>query len=560
MYNKIPDSIVTISFIPTGLCLGHLFFLPWIHRTLYDEFHVWPYFTLLFAIVTTASIISIIKLSNGKYIFEHFIYLSAASVLFIISGVLFIVFNIENTEIGLFLTVIASGITIIAGLSYVNIRTIKHERPMRIAICHMWKLFGFSGTFTIYLFLFYNLDETSNVDEKLREFYQIYGYSIIGSTAIFLLFLMVNEVFQRQGLLYNYRDCLDNDNNIANNYCKLFSKNEVTIERNTTMTTAGMWKSAENLNSGTKQNSCFNALWTIYVLIGKLHGAILFNYFLMTYSMNSAFATFTNVDYVHGMGLWLMIAEAFIGCLFMRFVHSVKVYVGTSIVAVIAIGVSIIFYGEIPPTGVAICLWIFYAAMAISISVPDIVLLEMSKIRFNEIILAAGYFVEIITIASLQQWHNDAHIRTNLLEYTDDFFIPFVIASIVVLIVTSIIYILHVPNTFGKSLLQIQNELLKHQSYFAFIPNEKQEQVIIERREESRNHSQMTDVHESSIEPRSRLESTTRSSIYAELQSTDPLPIVNQAKLFDPYSEITKPPAIIPRATLIKAHPSYENI
>lgn len=118
MFNRIPDSIgmeaikkwftgyfiykyvfnylVTISFIPTGLCLGHLFFLPWIHQTLYDEFHVWPYFTLLFAIMTTASIISIIKLSNGKYIFEHFIYLSAASVLFIISGILFIVFNIES--------------------------------------------------------------------------------------------------------------------------------------------------------------------------------------------------------------------------------------------------------------------------------------------------------------------------------------------------------------------------------------------------------------------------------------------------------------------------------
>lgn len=464
-----------------------------------------------------------------------------------------------DTEIGLFMTIIASGITIIAGLSYVNIRTIKNERPMRIAICHMWKLFGFSGTFTIYLLLFYNTDETSNLDEKLKEFYQIYGYFIIGSTAIFLIFLMVNEFLQRQGLLYNYRDCLDNDNNIANNYCKLFSNNEVTIERNTTMTTAGMWKSAENLNSGTKRNSLYNALWTIYVLFGKLHGAILFNYFLMTYSMNSAFLSFTKIDYVHGMMLWLMIAEAFIGCLFMRFVHSVKVYVGSSIVAVIAIGVSIIFYGEVPSMGVAISLWVFYAAMAVSISVPDVVLLEMSKIRYNEIILAAGYFVEIITIAALQNWHFNAHIQTNLITYTDDYFIPFVIASIVVLVVTSIIYILHVPNTFGKSLLQIQNELLKHQSYFAFVANKKQEQVTIERQEESNNHILVTDVHESSIEPRSRLQSNARSNIYAELESTDQLPIVNQAKPFDPYSEIVKPPAIIPRATLTKAQPNYEN-
>lgn len=88
--NKLIFIPVTIPFITAGLCLGHLFFLPWFDRALYDEYHLWPYFTFLFSIVVTASTISIIKLGNGKYIFEHFVYLFVASILFLTSGILFV--------------------------------------------------------------------------------------------------------------------------------------------------------------------------------------------------------------------------------------------------------------------------------------------------------------------------------------------------------------------------------------------------------------------------------------------------------------------------------------
>jgi hypothetical protein len=86
---------VIIPFIPVGLTFAHLFFLPWFDRALYDEYQMWPYFTLLFSIVGTASIISIIKLSNGKYIFEHFVYLFIASSLFFAGGLLFVILHIE---------------------------------------------------------------------------------------------------------------------------------------------------------------------------------------------------------------------------------------------------------------------------------------------------------------------------------------------------------------------------------------------------------------------------------------------------------------------------------
>lgn len=80
----------SFPFLPAGISFGYLFFLPWIDEDLYHTISFWPYFAMLFSIVVTASMISIIKLNNGKYIFEHFSYLFVASVLYIIAGLLFV--------------------------------------------------------------------------------------------------------------------------------------------------------------------------------------------------------------------------------------------------------------------------------------------------------------------------------------------------------------------------------------------------------------------------------------------------------------------------------------
>lgn len=183
------------------------------------------------------------------------------------------------------MNVIASGMVCVAGFSYVNIRSEKHERPMRIGFCHMFKMLGFAGAYSIMLFLDGNL--TLPDDSKRENFYKIFGYSILATAIFFIFLLMINEVRQRQGLLYNYRDCLDLDNSIANNYCKLFSKNEVIIERNTALTTPSVWKSAENLIH--KKHKGYSKVWSFYLMLSKLHGSIIFHYFLITLTMNMSF-------------------------------------------------------------------------------------------------------------------------------------------------------------------------------------------------------------------------------------------------------------------------------
>lgn len=81
----------TFPFLPAGVNFGLLFFLPMIDPALYTSISFWPYFSMLFAIVVTAAMISIIKLNYGKYIFEHFSYLFTGTLLSTVAGILLVI-------------------------------------------------------------------------------------------------------------------------------------------------------------------------------------------------------------------------------------------------------------------------------------------------------------------------------------------------------------------------------------------------------------------------------------------------------------------------------------
>lgn len=373
-----------------------------------------------------------------------------------------------GADIALFIGVIANGIIYVASMSYVNVRSKKGERPFTLAMCHVWKLIGVSFVILIRRVL-QQLDNNNTV--SLDMFYEYFGYVLLGATGIFIILLLLNEFRQRQGLIYNYRDSLDHDVSIANNYCKLFSRNEVIIEKNTTVSAMGLWKSTENLLP--KNNNNYTNLWTIYMLLQKLHGVVFFHYFLVLTTFDT---TVNYLDYSFGdfLLMMLMVVGAIVGCLLVKFVQISKIYSVVAIIATVALGVSHVFFSKQDSTG-AICLWIYFIAMSISISLPDIALLEIAKIRFNEGALAAGFFIELIGIGVLQKTQSDVHnVLNSSFEYMDKYYLITTIVTVVIVVVTSIIFLLHFPNTFNKSLLQIQNELLKHNGYFACDLNKNQ--------------------------------------------------------------------------------------
>lgn len=413
-------------------------------------------------------------------------------------------------------------------------------------------MIGFAIVLTLYLNL---LDDNGNpLGDTLQKFYQTLGYIMMGSSVIFLFLMAVNEFRQRQGLIYNYRDCLDHDNSIANNYCKLFSRNEVIIERNPTVSSAGLWKSTENLLPRSKQN--YTNAWTIYLMLPKLHGAVMFHYLLLSLTVNESRA-FVDWYLSKGITVWIMALGTIVGAIFLKFVHSAKVYTMSSIVAVTAIGVSYAFFNK--ESGmITIFLWIFYLAVSIATAVPDLALMEVAKIRFSEGALALGSFYEIVTIAVLQSTQRNAHELTQLVSFTEKYLLPTIVSTVVILVITSMLYQLHMPNTFDKSLLQIQNELLKYRKYFVFTFDEDVSSAVPRRSSGSNqyidsNQHYMGNNMVNVFEGHERNISNGHANDYTEVIERLPDPPVNRVKNFDYNSDIPKAPSIIPRVNIAKS-------
>lgn len=440
----------------------------------------------------------------------------------------------------LFTCVVSTGIVYVAGISYSNIRSNKNERAMRIGMCHAWKLVGVALAFTMYAI---TSNSDANDEDALGTFYKLLGYLMIGSSGLFTVLLAINEFLQRQGLMYNYRDCLDHDNSIANNYCKLFSKHEVIIEPN--RSAHGSWKSTENLMFGSRAN--FSHLWTFYLMIPKLLGVIIFHFYLFKTTLTFSVEYIDNA-WISLVNVWLMAGGSFIGMILLRFFNGGKVYTTTSVFSVAALATSYILVKQNRDEA-AIGLWCFYCLSSMSIAVPDNSLMEISKIKFNEFAYTIGLFIELVPIAILQFLQK----KTFLDSFNERNFFVTIIVSMFVLLVTSLVYQLHMPNTLGKSLLQIQNELLKFNNYFVFNFDSK-----IAARSSKRTSNGSQYYHSNNVNVFEHSQNTTvyssigdnQSSQYYEIDDKLPDPPVNKSVNFDYNSEILRPQPIIPRVNL----------
>lgn len=412
-------------------------------------------------------------------------------------------------------------------------------------MCHAWKIIGFTISLTIYLYLLD--DNPTPTPNTAKKFNQVFGYITIASSLMFLLLQLINEFRQRQGLIYNFKDCLDHDNAIANNYCKLFSRNEVIVSRNPTVSAAGMWKSTENLLPRNKKN--YTNLWTLFLLLPKLHGAVVFHYFLMAVTLMTS-RNYIEWNMSKGIVVWVIAVGSITGCGLLRYIDSSKVYAVSSTLAVMFLGVSYAFF-NMENNMVVIFLWLYFFTASIAAAVPDICLMEIAKIRFSEGALAVGFFFEIIPIAVLQSTQRYAVELSGDGFYNEKYFLPVIISTIVILVLTSLLYQFFMPNTKDKSLLQIQNELLKYKKFFVFTFDEDVKSPVSRISMES-NYVQSNIVNV--FEDHEKNMNSSSPNDYSEVRYSDRLPDPpvnpNTAKEFDYDAVVPRPPQVIPRINL----------
>lgn len=354
--------------------------------------------------------------------------------------------SIAEKAVALYVGMAANGILYITSVSYLTIRSEKQNRAFNIGLCHFFKLLGIALTKTL-------------ARPIIQEFVFWMGIFICCSAVAALILQILNEYRQRKGILYNYKDSLDHECSIANHYGKLFSKNEVIIERNTAVSATNLWKSREQkIEQNDRKN--YSITWIFYLVTLKLHGAALYFYPLVVFSdRETSRYFFGDVSYLY----WIMFIGGLIGLFFCKFMRMQYLYPISLTCAIITLSVSHVFLYN---TDVLVfILWLYFLIMSIPVMVPDIVIMEVSKMKYNEAWLAAGCVLEFLPFPLFKFLETE-----ELLEFSfeEDEHLAYTMVVVIVIIVTSLFIILHMPNTFKKSMLKIQNEMLKHKRYFAF--------------------------------------------------------------------------------------------
>lgn len=461
------------SYIPAGLTFGYLLMLPlnvpFVH--IYNETMFWPFIVTIIALLISVAITNGLKLNFRKCQFVHLYVMFAGALLFLASGLMFLL--LKDVVPAIYLGACGLGLTLIPGLSLCHIRAPGRWRPLYMGLCYFWFLAGLAATSTIFL---HNISIEITITETVHTDYSI----CVMTAAIFTILLVaINEMLQREGIV-DYKKPLDFDTDIAHESGKLMGQGEGRNLYNNFTTTsvpangtgANQWTSSTEhiIMGGVGSRKNYHKLWVFYMIFTKLQGFIAFYWIFVYHAVLLVSENLFGTLYGYAV-FWFMTAGALLGCLAMIVLSTKIVYMVASLLHTVGLILAISFYSadiESRFKIMAISLLVFYTFIGASLVIPAINILELSPLNFNESFLAVGSIVELIGIALMQYFAMKDKTLLGVGENGDEVVSAHYISMIVLSVLLQVIVLWHMPNTFKKSLAEIKSDLNRMTSYFAF--------------------------------------------------------------------------------------------
>lgn len=107
----------------------------------------------------------------------------------------------------------------------------------------------------------------------------------------------------------------------------------------------------------------------------------------------------------------------------------------------------------------AVPLWMYYVFMGAGYCIADIVLVEVSSIQKTEVVLSIGYLIEFLPVTIIQYCRFYAKSAVYYVEDPVLTFKAHVISFICATVVLMLLFLINMPKTQGKSLLDIRNNI-----------------------------------------------------------------------------------------------------
>lgn len=123
------------------------------------------------------------------------------------------------------------------------------------------------------------------------------------------------------------------------------------------------------------------------------------------------------------------------------------------------IAAVVVYSNEDSLMDASVPLWMYYVFMGAGYCIADIVLVEISSIQKTEIVLSIGYLIEFLPVTVIQYCRFYA---PSAVYYLDDAVLTFkahIISFICATVVLMLLFLINMPKTQGKSLLDIRNNI-----------------------------------------------------------------------------------------------------
>lgn len=392
----------------------------------------YPYIIMAVSAIITTIFINLLKAKQNYLIFYHFYILFVVWSTFLISGILFTMQSVgRGNYFPLYVGSIADGIGILVSENYVNLRASKVSRASRISLCYSAFFLGF---FLLAVCYYKLVDQDDTLE--IVSFNKIIGICLISVSSVVLVGMIFNGTQQLSRKFYDYKECLDIDTNEASNSKSLF------IEK----------------------QGIFHMIFTVYMIVTKSFGFVTFNYVFFRLAHRGQ-------KFIFGMSWKLSIIPLFlllgnlIGALSLRRFSSKAVFTFSGIIILISAILIWIFDAVQNLQGTGIVFLIFYFACGLSYSIPSQHILEITNLKFTEIAQSIGYVTELFLIASVQ------YQELSKDKITSEKLFLHLIVAVVIIIISVLFVILHMPNTFRKSHVEIRDHILNFRSYLIFKNN-----------------------------------------------------------------------------------------
>ncbi|XP_035907965.1 uncharacterized protein LOC118510360 [Anopheles stephensi] len=472
-----------IAYIPAGIIYGYLLLLPTVEdkliACLYEETYYWPHIIAIVAMLITVVLTNGLKLNYRKTQFIHLYLHLTATVFSLTAGLVFLL--VDDVVPAIYLGAIAFGLTLVPGLSYLHIRSRSRHRVLLMSLCTVWFLAGVASTATIVELASVN----ANGEETLH---QNVAIALLATSTLMLVLLGLVELLQRETIV-DYKRPLDYDTAMAHDSGRLlnpdrrsfapyaqFGRAAPTLGKGVTGTG---WSTERIVSTGGNDSGCrYRTLWTVYMIGTKLVGLLAFYWVLLVMGIMASRQVLERED-IGYVPFWLMVGGALLTTMLGIRLAPKILFLGASVLYVIALVLAIAFYSaDLIDLEYGIAKLLFFAFIGAALPLPAINILELAPLNCNEAALALGTALEVLAIALLQYYGtNDGTLfgmdqlaggTTVWSSNHKDVIAAHYITAIVVGVVCAVATLWHMPNTGRKSLPEIESDLARMRSYFAF--------------------------------------------------------------------------------------------